>query len=44
MTTSRSDKGGEALMVIESDEKIDNDVVEAISKLDNIIWVKTLNM
>ena len=44
MTTSRSDKGGEALMVIESDEKIDNDVVEAISKLDNIIWVKTLSM
>lgn len=44
LTMSRSDKGGEALMVIESDEKISQALVDEISKLNNILWVNTLDI
>lgn len=39
MEVSRKDKGDMAIMVIESDEKIDDQVINEMQKLDNIISV-----
>lgn len=44
MNVSRSDKGGEALTIIESDEAIDETVIDEICNLDNILWAKIIKM